>query len=139
MISGLLTVGFSHARYPNGNRTESIWMGHAPPLPYPMQNCRNSTTANLPTGWRRAQLCGALARLKLGEPITLKKLGAAIQDAEKPLVGNVAATLRRHNSNPCNTRVAASSRRYAFFRSLDRHCGSGVRAVLAQNAVCGWA
>jgi hypothetical protein len=28
-------------------------------------------------GWRRAQLGGAQTRLKSGEPITLKKLGAA--------------------------------------------------------------
>jgi hypothetical protein len=28
-VSVFLTVGFSQARYPNGNRTSSIWMGHA--------------------------------------------------------------------------------------------------------------
>ena len=28
-ISGLLTLGSSYARYASGNRTSSIWMGHA--------------------------------------------------------------------------------------------------------------
>jgi hypothetical protein len=27
-VSAVLTVGFSHARCPSGNRASSIWMGH---------------------------------------------------------------------------------------------------------------
>jgi hypothetical protein len=28
-VTAFVTVGFSHARYPSGSRTSSIWMGHA--------------------------------------------------------------------------------------------------------------
>jgi len=43
-VSGLLTVGFSHARYPNGNRTSSISLPHLP-------------ARHPPPGRHRAGLC----------------------------------------------------------------------------------
>ena len=28
-VTAFVTVGSSHARYPSGNLTQSVWMGHA--------------------------------------------------------------------------------------------------------------
>src|ERR1039458_1008679 len=47
-VNAVLTVGFSHARYPSGNRASSIGMGTPLPSPFPKQNCCNSTPAHLP-------------------------------------------------------------------------------------------
>jgi len=47
-------------------------------------------------GWRTAQLCGPETGLKSGEPITLKKLGAAMGAAGQGLQSSaVCCPLRR--------------------------------------------
>jgi hypothetical protein len=50
-------------------------------------------------GWRRVQLCGLPTRLKSGEPITLKKLGAAIGAGgqELQMSGRKMASLGGHD------------------------------------------